>query len=78
MLIIRLLYTALVRIICSFQIVASETEPPNTDYVDYNEFKSALVAIPRDYKVKLIPRDSETTARCMKEAELRTRDAYVE
>lgn len=37
--------------------MASETEPPNTDYVDYNQFKSALVAIPRDFKVRLIPRD---------------------
>ena len=73
-----MLYTALVRIICSFKIVASEKEPPNTDYVDYNQFKSARVAIPRDFKVKLIPRDPEVTARCMKEAELRTRDAYVE
>ncbi|KAK5136545.1 hypothetical protein LTR08_002889 [Meristemomyces frigidus] len=74
----RLLYTALVRIICSFKIVASEAEPPNTDYVDYNQFKSALVAIPRDFKVKLIPRDPEGTARCMRAAELRTRDAYVQ
>lgn len=31
--------------------------PPNTDYVDYNQFKSALVAIPVDFKVKLIPRE---------------------
>lgn len=74
----RLLYTALVRLICSFKIVASETEPPNTDYVDYNQFKSALVAIPRDFKVKLVPRDPEVTARCMKQAEARTRDAYVD
>ena len=73
----RLLYTALVRLICSFKIVASEAEPPNTDYVDYNQFKSALVAIPRDFKVKLIPRDPEITAKCMKEAEYRTRDAYI-
>ncbi|KAK3116030.1 hypothetical protein LTR53_004036 [Teratosphaeriaceae sp. CCFEE 6253] len=73
----RLLYTALVRLICSFRIVASEDEPPNTDYVDYNEFKSALVAIPRDFKVKLVPRDGDMTARCMKAAELRTRDAYT-
>ncbi|GAB1743326.1 hypothetical protein NU219Hw_g9167t1 [Hortaea werneckii] len=72
----RLLYTALVRLICSFRIVASETEPPNVDYVDYNQLKSALVAIPRDFKVKLIPRDTETTERCMQQAELRTKDAY--
>lgn len=29
----RLLYTALVRLLSSFKIVASEDEPPNTDYV---------------------------------------------
>ena len=74
----RLLYTALVRLICSYKIVASETEPPNTDYVDYNHLKSALVAIPRDFKVKLVPRDPELTAKCMKAAEHRTRDAYVQ
>jgi phenylacetate 2-hydroxylase len=74
----RLLYTALVRVICSFKIVASEVEPPNTDYVDYNQLKSALVAIPRDFKVKLIPRDPMVTAECTKAAEHRTRDAYVQ
>src|ERR1700754_307006 len=57
----RLLYTALLRLISTYRIVASETEPPNTDYVDYNQFKTALVAIPRDFKVKLIPRDADLT-----------------
>jgi phenylacetate 2-hydroxylase len=81
----RLLYTALVRIICSYRVVASETEPPNTDYVDYNQFKSALVAIPRDFKVKLIPRDgmegaSEegTLEACLEEARARTEGYYRE
>ncbi|RFU28891.1 hypothetical protein B7463_g7448, partial [Scytalidium lignicola] len=74
----RLLYTALVRIITSFKIVASETEPPNTDYVDYNQFKTALVAIPRDFKVKLIPRDPELVEECLKDAQLRTVDHYRE
>lgn len=69
--------TALVRLICSFRIVASESEPPNTDYVEYNQFKSALVAIPRDFKVKLIPRDRETTLKCARAAEKRTEDSYV-
>ena len=74
----RLLYSALVRLICSFKIVASEIDQPNTDYVEYNQFKSALVAIPRDFKVKLIPRDPEVMTSCLKQAEQRTRDAYVE
>lgn len=73
----RLLYTALVRLISSFTIVASETEPPNTDYVDYNQFKSALVAIPRDFKVKLIPRDPEALEECLRLAEERTKNAYT-
>ena len=74
----RLLYTALIRIISSYKIVASETEPPNTDYVDYNQFKSALVAIPRDFKVRLIPRDEAGLDACLAEAKERTKDYYQE
>lgn len=81
----RLLYTALIRIISSYRIVASETEPPNTDYVDYNQFKSALVAIPRDFKVRLIPRDGVeggndegTLEQCLEEARQRTEGYYKE
>jgi len=59
--------------------VASDTEPPNTDYVDYNQFKSALVAIPRDFKVKLIPRHDESTIQeVMAAAADRTKDYYAE
>jgi phenylacetate 2-hydroxylase len=75
----RLLYTSLIRIISSYKIIASETEPPNVDYVDYNEFKSALVAIPRDFKVRLVPREGATGGGIegwLREAEERTRDAY--
>ncbi|KAI4717662.1 cytochrome P450, partial [Aureobasidium sp. EXF-10727] len=64
----RLLYAALIRILSSYKIVASETEPPNTDYVDYNQFKTALVAIPRDFKVRLIPRDKAAMEECMQAA----------
>ncbi|KPI46021.1 Phenylacetate 2-hydroxylase [Cyphellophora attinorum] len=74
----RLLYSALVRLLASYKIVASEEFPPNTDYVDYNQFKTALVAIPREFKVRLIPRDSAMTAECMDAAELRTREHYKE
>lgn len=56
--------------------MASKEEPPNTDYVDYNLLKSALVAIPRDFKVKLIPRNPEELAACLSKAEERTKDAY--
>ncbi|KAK8002458.1 hypothetical protein PG989_002177 [Apiospora arundinis] len=74
----RLLYTALVRILASYKIVASESSPPNTDYVDYNQFKSALVAIPREFKVKLIPRDAAATKECLDLAEKRTSQHYKE
>lgn len=78
----RLLYTALIRILTCYRVVASEKEPPNTDYVDYNQFKSALVAIPRDFKVKLIPREEsggvEAIEQCLKEADGRTQDYYTE
>jgi phenylacetate 2-hydroxylase len=74
----RLLYTALIRILSCYRIVASTTEPPNTDYVDYNQFKSALVAIPRDFKVQLIPREGVDVEELLKQAEERTRGYYAE
>ncbi|KAI0020434.1 cytochrome P450 [Xylariomycetidae sp. FL0641] len=74
----RLLHTALVRLLSSYRIVASEDEPPNTDYVDYNQFKSALVAIPRDFKVRLIPREPGVLEECLDEAMERTVDFYRE
>jgi phenylacetate 2-hydroxylase len=78
----RLLYTALLRIICSYRIVASEKRPPNTDYVDYNQFKSALVAIPRDFGVRLVPRDAGgeegILGECLEEARSRTEGYYKE
>jgi phenylacetate 2-hydroxylase len=59
--------------------------PPNTDYIEYNQFKSALVAIPRDFKVRLIPRDGvegmseEVTLEiCLEEARARTEGYYKE
>ncbi|KAL1642522.1 hypothetical protein SLS61_009673 [Didymella pomorum] len=74
----RLLYTALLRILSSYKIVASETHPPNTDYVDYNQFKTALVAIPRDFRVRLIPRDRNVLEDCLRAAQERTREHYKE
>ena len=76
----RLLYTALVRLICSYRIVASDSEPPNTDYVDYNLMKSALVAIPREFKVKLVPREEGegVLESYLEEARARTEGYYRE
>jgi phenylacetate 2-hydroxylase len=53
----RLCYALLVRFILSFEVVASDANPPNTDYVEYNSLKTALVAIPKDFSVKLKMRD---------------------
>lgn len=74
----RLLYTALIRLLSTYKIVASEENPPNTDYVDYNQFKTALVAIPRDFKVRLIPRDDAAIGECLAQAESRTKEHYKE
>ncbi|KAJ5981036.1 hypothetical protein N7481_008334 [Penicillium waksmanii] len=74
----RLLYTALIRLLSTYKIVASEDNPPNTDYVEYNQFKTALVAIPRDFKVRLIPRDDATASECLAQAEGRTKEHYKE
>lgn len=53
--------------------------------MDYNQFKSALVAIPRDFKVRLVPRDgvqgSEMEGElgeCLEEARARTEGYYKE
>ncbi|KIN05297.1 hypothetical protein OIDMADRAFT_51108 [Oidiodendron maius Zn] len=62
----RVIYMALVRLLTSYRIIASEDEPPNTDYADYNKIKTALVAIPRDFKVKLVPRDSVELEKCLR------------
>lgn len=73
----RLLYTALLRLLSVYRIEASETDPPNTDYVEYNAIKTALVAIPRDFKVKLVPRvPLSELDELLNEAEERTAGAY--
>jgi phenylacetate 2-hydroxylase len=72
----RLSYSALIRILSSYKIVASEPEPPITDYMDYNQFKTALVAIPRDFKVRLILRDKATMEEFMQSAHARTEQHY--
>jgi phenylacetate 2-hydroxylase len=74
----RVIYTALVRLLSSYHIVASEEFPPNTDYADYNAIKSALVAIPRDFRVKLIPRDEPELVACLEIGAKRTEKHYVD
>jgi phenylacetate 2-hydroxylase len=76
----KLIYAALFRILSMYKIEASSTEPPNTDYVDYNAIKSALVAIPRDFKVNLTPRDGsgDLARKVLEKGERRTRELYKE
>jgi len=74
----RLMYAALVRLITFYKVTASASEPPNTDYVDYNAIKTALVAIPRDFKVKLVPRDTAAMEKALAAAKERTEWAYVD
>lgn len=76
----KLINAALFRILSLYKIEASTTDPPNTDYVDYNAIKSALVAIPRDFKIKLTPRDGsgELARQVLGMGEDRTRNFYKE
>ncbi|KAF2856424.1 cytochrome P450 [Plenodomus tracheiphilus IPT5] len=76
----KLIKAALFRMISLYKIEASVTHPPNTDYVDYNAIKSALVAIPRDFKVKLTPRDGtgDLSRTVLRKSEERTKDFYKE
>ncbi|EEA23273.1 hypothetical protein TMatcc_002130 [Talaromyces marneffei ATCC 18224] len=73
----RVIYTALIRLLSSYRIVASEEFPPNTHYAHYNAIKSALVAIPRDFKVKLVPRDEKELLACLDSGAKRTEQHYV-
>ncbi|KAJ5059025.1 cytochrome P450 [Bipolaris maydis] len=73
----KLIYAALFRLLSLYRIEASATHPPNTDYVDYNAIKSALVAIPRDFSVKLSRRcEADVVETVLKEGERRTEGFY--
>ncbi|KAH7388644.1 cytochrome P450 [Pyrenochaeta sp. MPI-SDFR-AT-0127] len=76
----KLINAALFRLIMLYKIDASTSYPPNTDYVDYNAIKSALVAIPRDFKIKLTPRDGtgDIARAVLQSGNERTRDLYKE
>ena len=76
----KLISAALFRIISLYKIEASINESPNTDYIDYNAIKSALVAIPRDFKVKLTPRDGtgDLARKVLGMAQDRTKNFYKE
>ena len=66
------MYAALVRLLTVLRIEASEEQPPETDYIEYNSAKSALVAIPKPFRVRLMVRDEAALERCLAEAKGRT------
>lgn len=76
----KLIYAALFRLLSLYRIEASKTDPPNTDYVDYNAIKSALVAIPRDFKISVSPRDStgDLVREVLQASQARTKEFYKE
>ncbi|KAL6708409.1 hypothetical protein ACN47E_002672 [Coniothyrium glycines] len=76
----KLINSALFRLLSLYKIEASTTHPPNTDYVDYNAIKSALVAIPRDFKIKITPRDGtgDLARDVLRMGEERTKNFYKE
>ena len=77
----KLIYAALFRLLSLYRIKASVTNPPNTDYVDYNAIKSALVAIPRDFGVRLVPRggsEGDLLGSVLDEGRVRTAELYKE
>ena len=77
----KLIYAALFRLLSLYRIEASVTNPPNTDYVDYNAIKSALVAIPSDFGVRLVPRggsEGDLLGSVLGEGRVRTAELYKE
>lgn len=74
----RVLYPALVRLLSSFRLEVSEAEPPTTGYIYYNRVKSGLVALPREFKVRLIPRDAGGLEAFLEEGRESTNKYYTE
>ncbi|KAF2189837.1 cytochrome P450 [Zopfia rhizophila CBS 207.26] len=72
----KLIYSALFRLLSLYKIEASRKDPPNTGYVEYNAIKSALVAIPRDFKVRLVPRGEQLPKYVLEAGKERTREFY--
>lgn len=70
----RILYAAFLRLIVSFKIRQSETEPPNLHYIDYNRDTTAQSALAKDFKAYFEVRDREKFDACMAQSEKNTRD----
>lgn len=71
----RILYAVFLRLIVSFRIRQSETEPPNLHYVDYNADTTAQSACPKDFKAYFELRGGrETLDACLARSEKDSRD----
>jgi phenylacetate 2-hydroxylase len=55
----RMVYIMLVRLLTGYKLRTSEKKPPITHYSKYNTSKTALVAVPEPFLVKLTARNEE-------------------
>jgi phenylacetate 2-hydroxylase len=71
----RILYAIFLRLIISFKVTGSDTAPPPTHYVNYNRDTTAASAIPKEFKAKFAPRDSNVLEKCISKSREATTDS---
>lgn len=64
----RILYSTFLRLIVSFRIRQSETDPPCLDYIDYNRDHTVTAACPKDFKTTFEVRDQQMFDVCMQKS----------
>ena len=62
----RVLYVIFLRLLVSFRIKQSSTEPPCLHFVDYNRDTTAQSAIPKDFEAVFEVRDQDVLDACLK------------
>ncbi|VUC36590.1 unnamed protein product [Clonostachys rosea] len=73
----RVLYTIYSRLILSFRITESQTNPANTHYIHYKRDPSESNSIASEFKVRFTPRDKDILERCLTQAGGRLADFNV-
>ncbi|CAH0051154.1 unnamed protein product [Clonostachys solani] len=73
----RVLYTIYARLILSFRITESQTNPANTHYIHYKRDPSESNSIASEFKVRFTPRDRDVLERCLTQAGGRLADFNV-
>jgi phenylacetate 2-hydroxylase len=73
----RVLYALFLRLIVSFKFTPSKESPAITHYIDYKRDPSESNSIPKEFKVKLTPRDEDALERCVLQTEERLADFNV-